>query len=98
MSIVLKRPLTRKIIAYYQILFLQYLARKEESGCESEIRENKMRVFALVLGEMWASPAVARRRFSESDFDKIKKPSYAKASEGEGGAAGGRTRVQTSDS
>ena len=40
---------------------------------------------------MWAASTVARRRFSESKHRVIKKPSYAKASEGEGGPSWART-------
>jgi len=39
---------------------------------------------------MWAVSTEARRRFSDKDFYKIKKPSEAKASEGEGGSSWAR--------
>jgi len=43
----------------------------------------------------WTSSTVARNRFSGLNSTIIEKPSVAKAMEGEGGAGGSRTRVQT---
>lgn len=43
----------------------------------------------------WTSSTEAQNSFSVTNSTKIKKPSVAKAMEGEGGAGGSRTRVQT---
>ena len=50
---------------------------------------------AILSLSQWTSSTEARNRFSESKMVQKMKPSVAKAMEGEGGAGGSRTRVQT---